>query len=41
MVGSVSRARMSVNAVIDKQEAISALLIPIDHQVPSKGPKKF
>lgn len=34
MVGSVSRARMSVNAVIDKQEAISALLIPIDHQVP-------
>lgn len=41
MVGSVSRARMSVNAVIDKQEAISALFIPIDHQVPSKGPKKF
>lgn len=41
IVGSVSRARMSVNAVIDKQEAISALLIPIDHQVPSKGSKKF
>lgn len=37
MVGSRRRARMSVNAVIDKQDAISTLLIPIDHQVPSKS----
>lgn len=36
MVGSKRRARMSVNADIDKQEATSALLIPVD-QVPSKS----
>lgn len=36
IVGSVSRARMSVNAVIDKQDATSTLVIPIDRQVPSR-----
>lgn len=36
IVGNVKRARMSVKAVMDKQKATSALVIPIDRQV-SRG----